>query len=124
MGASQFAVVRDVSTIQSLSWLIEGLPGPIKVWPSLGPRFSPCFSFLCTRLNISYLNLVPASLRSGGTKHYLLSCLSMEQLMFMGCWAVQSSLGIYVQEAMAFLVQANIDAATWAQLQHISANTR
>eukprot|EP00973_Karenia_brevis_P035499 4893069-Karenia_brevis.AAC.1 len=42
----------------------------------------------------------------------------------MGRWAVQSSLAIYVQEAMAFLVEANIDAATWAQLQKISVDSR
>ena len=115
MGRCQFAIIRDIPTIDWLRWLATDVEPCLKLWPSSAQKFAAMLKTMFTCLNIS-LNITIGSLRPGGTTHYFVEGLEVSRIKFLGRWANEASLGHYIQEAMSSLVWNSIDPRVAHQL--------
>jgi len=103
-GQNQFVIVEDVVCIMWLRWLLRGLPREVTLWPSSPESFRVLFKKVSERCGLGNLRLVPAGLRPGGTTHLVSLGLDLSRIQFLGRWRVQSTMQVYVQEAMSSLV--------------------
>jgi hypothetical protein len=111
LGRNQFALIKNAECIEWVRWLCHGLPEECNLWPGSQARFGHMFRQLLGLLELSHHNFTPGSLRPGGTTREFMRGTPVSELKFMGRWATESSLAIYVQESMAHKVWNSLSAA-------------
>ena len=109
LGRFQFAMVRDTGLVAWLRWYIHGCPSEMRLWPGKQPRFSKMFRQVRDRLGWERLPLTPGSLRPGGATEQFMAGASVSVLKYAGRWRVESSLEVYIQEAMSHLCVCELD---------------
>ena len=108
MGSSQFALVRHSGVAHWLRWFIQGLPRSTRLWPSSYANFNNTFKAILARMGLQDLHLTAGSLRPGGTTYLFISGHPVGEIKYQGRWRSETSLAIYVQEAMSYLVWLHI----------------
>jgi len=103
MGRFQFAMIRDTALVDWLIWITAGLGPHVRLWPGSAAKFGKTFKRIQARLGLERLGLTPGSLRPGGATKAFLEGMPIASLKYLGRWKVESSLEVYVQEAMAHL---------------------
>jgi len=116
-GRSQFATVRDVSTV---AWL-EAFCGVLKmsdfVWPASRSTFNTMFKLVVKSAGLESCRITPASMRSGGATAEMLSGTSMEAIAFHGRWVSIASLRSYLQEGASHLIWNHLSASARARCE-------
>lgn len=112
MGRFQFAMVRDAELVIWLAWYGDGMEGHLPLWSSSHAKFVRRWKVVMCELSIQRFKLTFGSLRSGGAARAFLTGISIAQLQFMGRWKGQSSLEVYVQEAMAHLCHCSLSPSS------------
>ena len=107
-GRQQFVTITDPMCIRWLSWLIELLPSPVKLWPSSPSVFRATFQTLVKRGGLTGHRFTPAGLRAGGATHLVAMGMDLSRVQFLGRWRAHQTMAIYVQEATAELVLMQI----------------
>ena len=103
LGRFQFALVKDPGLVRWLAWLIADCPPDANLWAGDPRRFTLRFRSTMLHLGLGRLGLTPGSLRPGGATHVFMSGSSISDLKYRGRWRVESSLEVYIQEAMSHL---------------------
>ena len=103
LGRFQFCIIRDVALVRWLSWFIRECPADMRLWPGDSRRYTLHFRRVLSKLGISRLPLTPGCLRPGGATLAYLEGASVSDLKYRGRWRVESSLEVYIQEAMSHL---------------------
>ena len=112
MGRNQFTIVDDELTTRWLSWLVEGLPGGVKLFPSTPDRARSLLKRVFDILGMSLTGFTFGSLRSGGATARYIRDRNIPALRSQGRWKGESSMEPYLQEAVCELVAADLgDAA-------------
>ena len=119
LGKVQFAVIRSERATEWLRWLVEGLAGFEKVWPSTDTEFRNRFKQLMAALGLKDWKLLPSSLRPGGASWYFVGGVEPGRLKFWGRWASERSLGHYIQESMAYLLNQLASSEAHNKISHI-----
>ena len=124
MGRLQFGLLKDASSVAWLRWLTWGMTSGMKLWPSTAERFGKLLTAVARRAGLAAIKLTPSCFRTGGTTHRFVLGESLSSLKFAGRWGTESSLELYVQEAMSYLNTLVLDAQTLARVRsivHVSA---
>ena len=108
MGASQFALIRHSGVAQWLRWFCAGLPRALRLWPASYTAYNATFKAILAHMGLTGLGLTAGSLRPGGTTYLYINGKPVGEIKYMGRWRSETSLSIYVQEAMAYLVWLHI----------------
>ena len=119
LGRFQFAIVRDVALVRWLAWFIDDCPQDMKLWPADGRAYAEHFRLVLRRLGLARLPLTPGCLRPGGATLAFLEGSSVSQLKYQGRWRVESSLEVYIQEAMAHLCVCELSSHEHGDLAHM-----
>ena len=107
-GRHQHVVIHGRACLEWLGWLLHGVPGPLKVWPSSLSVFRATFQAVVRRADLESLRFSPAGLRAGGATHLVGLSMDLSRVQFLGRWKAHASMSIYVQEAMSALVWVQI----------------
>ena len=106
MGATQFALVEELSAIRWLAWWTDRLGPHAKLFWLSRNELAECMRQLLRFLGCEALRFTPGSLRAGGaTAHYMLY-RDLGRLQYHGRWRSPQTLACYLQEAVA--------AAAWS----------
>ena len=111
MGSSQFSMIRDPGAVAWLQWLTRKAPSPLKLWPSGRPALVAHFADCLSALSLPSHTWTLAGFRAGGTTHLILQGIEVARVKFLGRWRSESSMAVYVQEAMSMLVYAQLPEA-------------
>ena len=112
LGRYQYVMVHDPGLIAWLAWLIACMPSHLTLWPSSRSKFAKLFFDLSSRLLVDHLGLTLGSFRAGGTTFLHLSGVAINILKFRGRWKTDSSMEVYIQEAMARLTLSRLPDTT------------
>ena len=119
-GRVQFALLRDAGVMSWLSWLLEGLPRSVRIWPTTMLRVRSVFQQVLARAGLKSLKLTPASLRAGGATTLIANDVDIGRVKFLGRWQSERSLASYIQEAMAQLTWLDLDTQQQALIRHLN----
>ena len=108
LGRFQFCMVDDPGLVSWITWLVAGCDPQTRLWPGTPTKFRKSFDLVLRCLGLSRLRLTPGCLRPVGATRLFLSGLSVSQLKYKGRWRVESSLEVYVQEAMCHLAATEL----------------
>ena len=100
-GRIQHVVIRDLSTISWVQWLVGDLPDDVPLFTLSGPVLRRRFQDLVSATGMEGLKFTPAGLRASGATYLYVGGISVNRLRLVGRWRVVSSLEHYVQEAAA-----------------------
>ena len=114
-------MVRDPQLVAWLRWYVEKCSPEIKLWPGKQARFSKFFGNVRDRLGWARLPLTPGCLRPGGATEAFLEGDSISSLKYRGRWRVESSLEVYIQEAMSHLCICELNDAEFVALTSLVA---
>jgi hypothetical protein len=116
LGRRQFSVIRDVSTVRWLAWMIQDLGNEANLWPSSGTCCRNMFRGLVGLLGCGRIGLTPGCLRPGGTTWLFMQGQDISRIQFLVRWATLGSLQSYIQDAMGHLVWIPLNAEEQAVL--------
>ena len=108
LGASQFARIASEPVALWLKWLLEGVPGPVRLWTSTRAKLVWVWNVLLDRLGVAHLRLTLGSMRPGKATQLILAGVHPGTVKFAGRWASDSSFHIYIQESMAMLIWSHL----------------
>ena len=108
LGRFQFVMVDDEGLVSWLQWFLEGVNGSVKLWPGSSAKFTKRFRHTLARLGLSRLPITPGCLRPGGATRAFLEGASVSSLKYRGRWRQESSLEVYIQEAMSHLLATDL----------------
>ena len=108
LGRFQFCMVEDPGLVSWIEWIVAGCDPQTRLWPGTATKFRKTFDLVLRCLGLARLRLTPGCLRPGGATRLFLSGLSVNQLKYKGRWRVESSLEVYVQEAMCHLAATEL----------------
>ena len=108
LGRFQFCMVEDESLVAWLQWYLRGVNESTKLWPGTPAKFTKRFRHTLARLGLARLPLTPGCLRPGGATRMFLDGSSVSQLKYRGRWRQESSLEVYIQEAMCHLLSTEL----------------
>ena len=120
MGAAQFSIVRIDGVARWLRWLVDGLPLHVRIWPRSYAAFGTAIKSVLAEMGLASCGLTAGSLRPGGTTYYHIMGKHISDLKYLGRWRSETSLAIYIQEAMAYLVWIDISHAGQLLLKRLS----
>ena len=109
-GRHQHVVIHDKFCIGWLRWLCRDLPPSMKIWPFSQDVFRTWFRKVLSRGGLQQFRFTPGSLRAGGTTHLVIQGMDLTRVQFLGRWRANSSMSVYVQEAMASLTWVHLSA--------------
>ena len=121
LGRFQFAMCRDVSLVSWVRWYVADCPPDMPLWPSSQHRFSKMFRDVRDRLGWERIPLTPGCLRPGGATEQFLHGATVSVLKYAGRWRVESSLEVYIQEAMSHLCMCELHDTEFAALSQLIA---
>ena len=116
LGRFQFAMCKDAAVIDWVRWYVAEMPLDMPLWPSSQARFGKMFRVVRDRLGWERIALTPGCLRPGGATEAFMRGLSVAQLKYMGRWRVESSLEVYIQEAMAHMTMCELSPEEFSAL--------
>ena len=119
LGRFQFALVKDISIVRWLAWLVSDCPPEMRLWPGDGRRFSLLFRQTLSSMGLTRFGLTPGSLRPGGATLAFMSGSTVSELKYRGRWKVESSLEVYIQEAMSHLCVCELADHEHSVLTHM-----
>ena len=108
LGRFQFCMVEDPGLVSWIEWLVAGCDPQTRPWPGTAAKFRKTFDLVLACLWFSRLGLTPGCLRPGDATRLFLAGLSVNQFKYKGRWRVESSLEVYVQEAMCHLAATEL----------------
>ena len=108
LGRFQFCMVEDNGLVSWIEWLVSGNVPETRLWPGGAEKFSKLFRAALTALGLARLPLTPGCLRPGGATRLFLAGVAISHLKYKGRWRVESSLEVYVQEAMCHLATTEL----------------
>ena len=120
LGRAQFAVLHSGSAARWLEWLCCGVEPGLKLWPSSQHAFNIYFTAVLSRLELGRFNMRAGSIRPGGATEFFMRHQNVAFLKYQGRWKSDSSLAVYIQEAMAHLVWVDLSAAEQSRLEHLA----
>ena len=121
LGRFQFAMCHDVALVAWLRWYVHDCPPDMPLWPGKQAKFSKVFREVRDRLGWARLPLTPGCLRPGGATDQFLRGATVSVLKYAGRWRVESSLEVYIQEAMSHLTACDLSSVEFAALSHLIA---
>ena len=111
LGRLQFGMVRDPALVRWTRWLVDGAEKEIKLWPGSYAKFCKLFARTLCRLGLDRLRLTPGCLRPGAATRAFIDGCSIADLKYRGRWRAESSLEVYIQEAMCHLTASDLTDA-------------
>ena len=119
LGRFQFAIVKDVAAVRWLAWFVDQCPDDMKLWPGDPKLYTVHFRKIISRLGLARLPLTPGCLRPGGATLAYMEGATVSDLKYKGRWRVESSLEVYIQEAMAHLCVCELSSQEHGALAHM-----
>lgn len=119
LGRFQFAMITDPSLVSWLAWFTADCPGELHLWPGSSGKFSRHFNRVLLRLGLGRLPLTPGCLRPGGATRLFLAGKTISSLKYAGRWRAETSLEVYVQEAMCHLASTEMSDAEFEGVQQL-----
>lgn len=101
MGNIQFAMIRSLQATKWLSWICEGLMSDDKLWLPDAEDFRKRVKTVAKYLKLDGWNILPSSLRPGGTTYFFTSGTEASRLVHWGRWSNERTLKHYIQECVA-----------------------
>ena len=101
-------MIDDEPLVCWLQWFLNGVPPSTRLWPGTSAKFSKRFRHTLARLGLQRLPLTPGCLRPGGATRLYLDGWSVSSLKYRGRWRQESSLEVYIQEAMCHLLSTDL----------------
>ena len=120
MGRRQFVVLRNEALVLWLAWALKGLD--VLFWPGGRTTFLKHWEITLSSLHLDGLRLTPGSLRAGGATELCLRNEAIGTTKFKGRWAAESSLNVYIQEAMSTMVMLRVRPITHTLLAQLRAS--
>ena len=108
LGRFQFVMVDDESLVLWLEWFLAGADASARLWPGSSAKFAKRFRHTLARLGLLRLPITPGCLRPGGATRSFLEGSSISTLKYRGRWRQESSLEVYIQEAMSHLLATDL----------------
>ena len=109
MGFGQFVTIRDEATVAWLHWLCKQAPPALRLWDSTRERLTSHFRECLDLLNIPSSIFSLGGLRAGGATALIIANVEVARIKFLGRWASESSMSVYIQESMSLLVLAQLE---------------
>ena len=110
MGRNQFGLVSDRVALGWLTWLCDGLPPALKLFPSGAQVGRTLLTSALADLGLGYTGLTLGSLRTGGATHKYIAGTPVDRLRFEGRWKSNATLEHYIQEAASYNVLSALDS--------------
>ena len=111
MGRHQFSLIGDPITVRWAEWWLQRYKNHEFIFGGTRHEYSKMFKLVCTVLGIANFGFVPSSFRSGGATEHFRKFRNLGRTQYAGRWRNPRTLEIYLQEAMASLIQNKFDAA-------------
>lgn len=119
MGYAQFATIRDPGTIAWATWLARGAHPNLKLWPSGRSKLVSTFRTGLAALGAPDKIWTLGGFRAGGATDMIINDTEIARVKFQGRWSSESSMAVYVQEAMSILVLKQLDPRVRSQVENL-----
>ena len=119
-GEAEYAIIKAGPVATLIGIFLAARQGQTRVCECEEWVWRARFDRYLGELGLSQLGWRPYSLRRGGATHAFVEGLSMSQVCVRGRWAHESTVRLYIQEAVSLLQQMAIPAAALQTVQWLS----
>lgn len=129
MGKYQYSITNDLATIRWVEWMPPFVENDQSIWPGDSATFRKWFNAVLSRIGVGVNaqtehKSTPGGLRSGGATYHMLNGEAKERLLGFGRWKSNTSLNIYLQEAMSTFVWGQMKAQDQEDLKALVCRLR
>ena len=118
-GRRETVAIDDPQLVWLCTKIYAAQPPTVKLWPFAKHWFGRAFKLLAAHFGLAEgdgVGITPASLRSGGATHLVDSDVPLDRIRWIGRWASQKMLEVYVQEIAASSVLPGLSASNRARI--------
>jgi hypothetical protein len=109
-GRVQYSMISDPWVVAWVTWLTADAPRSLHILPGGTVSLRRVIKDLARLLHVEDLGLLASSLRSGGATERIEATGNVPLLCHLGRWKSVSSLEVYLQEAVSYLIQQETTA--------------
>ena len=113
---------RDPALVAWLTWYVDECPADMPLWPGKQTRFSKVFRQVRDRLGWERIPVTPGCLRPGGATEQFMSGSIVSVLKHAGRWKQESSLEVYIHEAMSHMCICELSEKEFEALSQLVAS--